>query len=632
MLWHKPSVRWLSKRGRYSRGILVALAIGAALGLMSHFNLLYGAQLKSSDLLFGSAYLQSPRQPGEIVIVAIDDSSLDQLGHYPSWPRSYHAEVADVLSSAGARVIAFDVLFSEPTPDDEALAASISSAGNVVIPLAYASITNESTATGATISFQDIVNPVRTLQESAVAVGHANIVPDEDGIVRRLPITISGGTGPSPALSLTVVAGYLRRPRVIESAIEDDVLTFAGRSIPLDSSGNMLINYTCDSVAPMSFKTVSYAEVLAGNVEPSIFQDKIVMIGATAVGLGDTFWTPAGRRMSGVEIHATAADTILTANFLKPVPATATTALIMVLALLCGVMVLRFRTVWSTVGCVLFGIGYYLFAFALFDQGAVMDTLYPPLTILGTFVGVNLHNIVVERREKTEMAKTFGRYISAPVVDNVLTALREGELELGGEEREVTVLFADVRGFTSITERTPVAELVKTLNRYLSVIIEATLKHDGMVNKLGGDGIMAVWSAPIELEDHATPAVRTAIRALRDIRELQEREPELPKMDFGIGINTGKVVAGNMGSVNRLEYSVVGDAVNTAARLTDIVPGGEIWIGSNSHDLVKDSIATELLPPLAVRGKREPIHAYRVVDCYDLRDDNRNSRILVAAG
>jgi adenylate cyclase len=119
---------------------------------------------------------------------------------------------------------------------------------------------------------------------------------------------------------------------------------------------------------------------------------------------------------------------------------------------------------------------------------------------------------------------------------------------------------------------------------------------------------------------------------LRDIRELQEREPELPKMDFGIGINTGKAVAGNMGSVNRLEYSVVGDAVNTAARLTDIVPGGEIWIGSNSQELVKDSIATESLPPLAVRGKSEPVRAYRVVDYYDLMDDNQNSRILVAAG
>ena len=245
---------------------------------------------------------------------------------------------------------------------------------------------------------------------------------------------------------------------------------------------------------------------------------------------------------------------------------------------------------------------------------------------------MNLYNIVVERREKTEMAKTFGRYISAPVVDNVLTALREGELKLGGEEREITVLFADVRGFTGITERTPVVELVKTLNRYLSVIIEATLKHDGMVNKLGGDSIMAVWNAPIELKDHAILAVRTAICALRDIRELQEREPELPKMDFGIGINTGKVVAGNMGSVNRLEYSVIGDAVNTAARLTDIAPGGEIWIGSNSHDLVKGRIVTESLPPLALRGKREPVHAYRVVDCYDLRDDSQNSRILVAAG
>jgi len=628
---HKQHFRWLSKRGRYSKGILVALSIGAVFGLMSHFNLLHGAQLKSGDLLFASAKLQSPREPDEIVIVAIDDKSLGQLGHYSSWSRSYHAELADILNSAGARIIAFDVLFSEPTPGDEVFAASIRSAGNVVIPVAYTSTTGELTATGKMIAFQDVLNPVKTLQESAIAIGHANIIPDEDGVVRRLPITISGEANSTAALSLTTVAGYLHRTQTTESNIEDNVLTFAGRSIPLDNNRNMLVNYTCDSVAPLSFMIVSYADVLTGNVEHDIFQDKIVMIGATAVGLGDTFWTPAGR-MSGVEIHATAVDTILTANFLKPVPTAATSISIMVLVLLCGLMVLRFRTVWSTAGCVLLGIGYYLLAFVLFDMGVFVDTLYPPLTIMSTFVGVNLYSIVVERREKTEMANTFGRYISVPVVDNVLKSLREGELKLGGEEREVTVLFADVRGFTTITERTPVIELVNTLNRYLSVIIEATLKHDGMVNKLGGDSIMAIWNAPVELEGHAVLAVRAAICALRDIRELQEHEPGLPKMDFGIGINTGKVVAGNMGSVNRLEYSVIGDAVNTAARLTDMVPGGEIWIGSNSYDLVTDSIVTEPLPPLNVRGKRGFIYAYKVIDYFNLKDDNLESRIPVTAG
>jgi len=237
----------------------------------------------------------------------------------------------------------------------------------------------------------------------------------------------------------------------------------------------------------------------------------------------------------------------------------------------------------------------------------------------------------VERLERMEMTRTFGRYVSPPVVDTVLAALREGDLKLGGEERLVTVLFADVRGFTSITETTPVVTLVETLNRYLSVVIEAILRHDGMVNKLAGDSVLAIWNAPVETQEHATLAVRAAVSALRGIQSLQETEPALPRMDFGIGINTGKAVAGNMGSADRLEYSVVGDAVNTAARLADLAPGGTIWLGSESRELAESSIATRPLPPLSVRGKRDPVFAYEVVHGRDREEEGQGSLLVLAA-
>jgi class 3 adenylate cyclase len=212
------------------------------------------------------------------------------------------------------------------------------------------------------------------------------------------------------------------------------------------------------------------------------------------------------------------------------------------------------------------------------------------------------------------MARTFGRYISPPVVDKILTALENDELKLGGQQQEATVAFADVRGFTGISENMQPEELVRVLNIYLSTVIQAVLNHGGMVNKFGGDSVMAIWNAPTLCEEHALSATKAAIDIQRAVKELQEREAELPKMDFGIGINTGKVVAGNMGSEDRLEYSVVGDAVNIAARITSLAEAGKVWISSGTYELVKDYIVAKPLEPFVVKGKREPIVAYEVTD------------------
>jgi len=603
----------LSKKRRFIVGVLIATAIGLVFCLACHFNLLYGAQLKSNDFLFGTASLHPEAEPEKIVIVAIDDKSLDELGHLSLWPRSYHTSIIDALTRSEARVIVFDILFSEPTPYDEELAAAIRNAGNVVIPLVYTSMSRKPSTIGEIIAFGSVLHPLKTLEESAAAVGHANLIPDEDGIVRRVPIVISNSEQYEPALALSAVAKYLRRPYIIESPIMDNVLPFAGRSIPLDGANSMIIRYASDSAASVSFATVSYVDVLRNNIYTADFRDKIVLIGATGAGLGDTFWTPAGRMMNGVEIHASAIQTILTADFLKPSPSVVTFMSILALALLCGLMASRLRVLWASLGCLFLCIAYFLTAFSLFDSGVVLNMLYPSLAVAGTFVGVNLYSIATERSEKGEITKTFGRFISPPVVDTVLTAMREGELKLGGEEKEVTAVFADVRNFTGISENIPPDELVRVLNIYLSTIIDTVLDYSGMINKFGGDSVMAIWNVPVEHEEHALLATKAGISAQRAIKQLQERETTLPKMEFGIGINTGKALAGNMGSKNRLEYSVIGDAVNIAAKLANAAPGGKIWIGESIYKLVNSHIATKRLGSLAVKGRSHPIQAYEVL-------------------
>jgi adenylate cyclase len=619
-------VRLSKKRKRLITGLLVAVSVGLAFCLISHFNLLHGIHLQSSDFLYRAADSNQGADPdNKIAIVAIDDKSLDQLGRFSSWPRAYHAQLINLLAENGARVIVFDVLFSESAPDDDELLASIKRAGNVILPLA-GTVAALPPVNGEATEGR-LIRPLEPLEESALAVGHANLIPDEDGIVRRLPLLIPNGENYEPALALTAVAKYLRRPQIAETPVEDNRLSFAGRSIPLDNGNSMLINYQDGAAVPTGFQTVSYADVLRNNFRPDAFQDKIVFIGITAVGFGDTFWTPMGHIMSGVELHANAAHTILTGNFLKPVPAFITTLSIFLLALLCGLVVWQLRVLWATLSTIFLGLIYLATAFSFFDNGIILDMLYPPLAMAGSFVAVNLYNVTSERLEKREITRTFGQYVSPSVVGKILLALEEGELKLGGEERQVTVMFADVRNFTSIAENVPPPELVRALNRYLSVIIKAAIKHAGMVNKFGGDSVMAVWNAPIGCQEHALSAIKAAVSAQQALRGLPENGANLPRMEFGIGINTGNALAGNMGSTDRLEYSVIGDVVNIAARLAGVAQGGKVWIGSATYDQVTDCVSASPLKPLMLKGKREPIRAYEVVAIQNQQPEHQEGAV-----
>jgi len=606
----------LLRNKRFLLGVATAISIGVVFCLAFCLNLLYGMQQQSADFLFRAANLYHEAEPqGKIIVVGIDDKSLEQLGHFSLWPRSHYARLIDILARAEARVVVFDILFSEPASGDEELAASIRNAGSVILPVVYTPATPSPTVTQQTAESRSFIKPLEIFQTGVAAHGHANVMPDADGIVRRLPIAIGNGDGYEPALALAAVAKYLRRPEVIESPIKDNVLPFAGRTIPLSGNNEMLINYISSpqrSGGIVNFETVSFIDVINGEVAPALFQDKMVIIGATASGLGDTFLTPMGRMMHGVEIHASAIHTILSGNFLKPAPSIVTIVSILVLAILCGLAVLRLRVLWATLSAVFLCLAYLLVAFSLFDNGIMLNMLYPPLATLGVFVGLNVYNVTAERSEKGEITKTFGRYISPQVADRILAALDEGKLRLGGEAHEVTVAFADVRGFTSISEKMPPEELVGVLNTYLSLVIKAVLKYEGMINKFGGDSITAIWNVPTECEGHGLLAIKAALEAQRSISELQE-ETTLPRMDFGIGINTGKAVAGNMGSEDRLEYSVIGDAVNVAARLASTAPGGKVWIGANTFKLAKDYIKAKPLRPLAMKGKRKPVKAYEVV-------------------
>jgi adenylate cyclase len=609
----------ITKRKRhFLSGLLISVVIGLLVCIISELNLLHGLHLKSSDFLYGTTELDNNIITDDlIVIAAIDNKSLTQLGRFSSWPRSYHSELVDILTQSGARTIVFDILFSEPSPDDDIFAASIEQAGNVVLPVVSSSKVAGTASTDEFDSSGRFIRPIKQFEESALATGHANIIPDDDGIVRRLPLFTLGDSSYEPALALTTVAQYLRRPQIMESPITNNTLTLAGRTIPLNNNNSMLINYQSNRLSSHDFLTISYVDILDGSVAPSIFQDKIVMIGVTAIGFGDIFWTPTGQIKSGVELHASALHTILSGNFLTPASRYLTEISILLLAILCGLAVIRWRVLWATLSVLFLIVIYVLTAFCFFDRGIIIDMLYPPLAIAGVFVGTNLYTITSERHEKGEMVKIFGRYVSPSVATKILHAVDEGSLELGGEESTVSVLFADIRNFTRLSETIDSQKLVNVINQYLSVVIQAVIRHDGMINKFGGDSIMAIWNVPINCPDHALAAARAAVEAQRLIKELSEILVDLPKIEFGIGVNTGNAVAGNMGSIDRLEYSVIGDSVNVAARLADMADGGTVWIGADTFALIREHVTVKPLTPLLLKGKQAYYQAYEILSIQD---------------
>jgi len=269
---------------------------------------------------------------------------------------------------------------------------------------------------------------------------------------------------------------------------------------------------------------------------------------------------------------------------------------------------------WGSALTLVIFVGFLITGFFLFDSGYVLDMLYPLLILPLVFGGNVLSQVIIERTDKRFVRDLFGRYVSPEVANEILSLADVGRLRLGGEQREVTVLFADMRNFTAASEKMTPEAIVDMLNTYLSIIIDSVLENGGMVNKFAGDNVMAVWNAPQFQTDYARLAVKAACEAQRKIDDLQKDDSSPNKVQFGIGINTGDAVAGNVGSTGRAEYTVIGDAVNLASRICSATPGGKVWIGPETYRQATDYLEVEEMEPQTFKGKAEPVVVYQVVN------------------
>jgi adenylate cyclase len=338
-----------------------------------------------------------------------------------------------------------------------------------------------------------------------------------------------------------------------------------------------------------------------------------VLVGVTATGEPDSWVTPiSAEKMYGVEIYANAMDTILKQRFLTESSRQTTALIVLLMAGVTSLALPLIRLRWGTLLAAVLFLGYGVAVFLAFDHGYILNILYPLMILPIIYLTALLCRVIAAQAEKRQINELFGRYVSPQVASEILNLANTDQLKLGGTRRKVTVLFADMRGFTALSERLDPESVVAMLNKYLALILERVLVNDGMVNKFAGDNIMAVWNAPQDQPDHALLAVKAALEAQQAIENMPQDE-SLPKVEFGIGVNTGPAVAGNVGSEGRTEYTIIGDTVNLASRLCSNAPGGHIWIGSDTYEQVKDEVEVEVLEPQRFKGKAEPRAVYRAL-------------------
>jgi len=563
----------------------------------------YSINLFLSDQLF-TPEVASPN----IVIVGIDDATLKTYGKWSEWQRELHAQAVENLSEAEARVIGFDILFTDTSAGDSVLAQAIETAGNVVLPVVGV---EPLTSNKPEITFGRFLLPTEPLKQACISLGHANIVTDGDGVVRRVPLLVGDSSGRTyPALALAALHTLFLKSLPQEYTVQNNRLHLLDRDIPVDASSGLRINFTS---VDDSYTTLSYGDVITGNFDPSVVKHKVVLVGMTATGELDTWMTPiSASKMPGVWIHANAIDTILRQRFLVDTGWGTNLMVMLLLVIITGLALPRLKLKWGGVLVSALFVGYLLAVFLAFDNGYVMTVLYPLMLLPLVYVTNVLCVVIAEQSDRQFIKDLFGRYVSPQVATEIIGLADVGKLELGGEERTVSVFFADIRGFTEICEQMLPSDIVKMLNNYLPIIVKRILDNEGMVNKFAGDNVMAVWNAPKFQQEHARLAVKAAWETQQEIMKRQQDDPSLPRIQFGIGINTGEALAGNVGSLGRAEYTVIGDAVNMASRICSATPGGEVWIGPETYNLVRDYVKVAELEPQSFKGKAEPVAVYRV--------------------
>ena len=667
--------RWFKRRFGYSRLICLALLVGFALLRIADPAPIQEVRVRTFDTFQRIDPRVKTVRP--VTVVAIDEASLAKFGQWP-WPRTQIADLVADLTRLGARVIAFDAVFAEPdrlNPDiaadtfrgldeatreklrslpsnDQVFADAIRNSrvvlGESGLPDVQSTLDKSLPVTGLATLGEDplpfifewsgLLRNVPVLEAAAAGRGLFSINPEHDGIVRRVPMVMLAQGTTMPSLSFEMLRVLSRTDTILIKTDKAGIKSVGvkGFQIPTDANGQLWVHFARSD--PLIL--VSAVDVLEGSVPADKIEGKLVLIGPSAAGLNDIKTTPVDPAMPGVEIHAQVLESALTnAVLAQPNYGIAVEFLA---ALLLGLLVIIFTPHLGPVRLILVGA---LFATLLVGTSwyfytqyrLLIDFTYPLMSTTAIYLALIFSSFVREQAQRRQIRSAFGQYLSPALVEQL--AQSPEKLVLGGEEREMTIMFSDVRGFTTISEtyKNDPQGLTRLMNRFLTPLTNAILARKGTIDKYMGDAIMAFWNAPLDDREHQINACEAAIDMLEKIDQLNKaREQEandgghvyIP-LNVGVGLNTGACVVGNMGSDLRFDYSVYGDSVNLASRLEGQSKeyGFPIIVGSKTALAAKDKFAILELDFVMVKGKTEPEVIYAIAGREDTALSSRFQRL-----
>jgi len=669
--------RWFTRRIGYARLICLGLLVGFAM-----LRIADPAPIEELRVRIFDAFQRiDPRAKTirPVTIVDVDEKSLadPKLGQWP-WPRTRIADIVTNLTRLGAVVIAFDAVFPEPDrlnpdiavdsfgnldeemrsrlralPSNDKILANAIRNSRVVLgesggPDVRADLNEKLPVTGLAMlgeepqpfmfQFPGLLRNVPVLEEAAAGRGLFTIKPERDGIVRRVPMIMLAQGLTMPSLSFEMLRIASGSGTILIKADKAGIQSIGvrGFTVPTDRNGQLWVHYARSD--PSIY--VSAIDVLEGRVAPDQIAGKLVVIGTSAIGLNDIKTTPVSPAMPGVEIHAQVLESALTGAVV--VQPNYGISIEFLSALVMGLLVIAFAPKFGPVSLVAIGglfasilIGTSWFFYS--QHRLLIDFTYPLISTTAIYLTLIFASFVREQAQRRQIRSAFGQYLSPALVEQL--AQSPERLVLGGEEREMTIMFSDVRGFTSISEtyKNNPQGLTALMNRFLTPLTNAIIARKGTIDKYMGDAIMAFWNAPLDDKEHEINACEAAVDMLERIDELnKQREEEAADgghvyipLKVGIGLNTGVCVVGNMGSDLRFDYSVLGDSVNLASRLEGQSKeyGFPIIVGSKTAFAVKDRFAILELDFIMVKGKKEPEVIYAIAGREDVAQSGRFQRL-----
>ena len=605
-----------------------------------------------------------PQENLPIYVVDVDDKSLAIHGQWP-WPRIQMAALVDQLFDRyGIAGAAFDMVFSEPdrtSPEnlskyqtdpiiierlatleshDDVLAQAVSK--NLIVLGETFKLDDVATAEARPMYAKarfierqqpseyftaeikrlypqttDVVRNLDVLEKSAKSIGHFNIMQDVDSIVRKIPAVLEyqGQYYPTLSLELLRLIQGEKQPIHLNYSMDGGLSSVrVGRfEVPVDEQGFVWPRFRHFNEA----RYISAADILSGEFPVHALQGAFVFIGTSAPGLFDLRSTPLDAVVPGVDLHVQLLEAMLTENTLhRPMSTDVAEQIFTIMALVLMVMLMTFfgarASLWILGSLLVFVVGFSIWMFRA--QGYLVDATYPVLALVVVYVVMVAQKYMREEYKRRTIRHAFSHYLSPDLVR--MLGQEEAQLTLGGEQREMTVMFTDVRDFTSLSEGLTPQQLTHLLNRYLTPMTEVVQKHQGTIDKYIGDAIMAFWNAPLFIENHATKACQAALDMFDALNKVNFalRQESLPILKIGIGINTDVVSVGNMGSDQRFDYTVMGDGVNLASRLEGLCkPYGICIIVSEAVVRASEGFLFAPIDKVAVKGKTEPVCIYALL-------------------